>query len=463
MDKDDPFNRPANPQGGGENDFEDDARYDDAITPSVREEEYAAGQEEWDQPIDELAEDDQHMEAQPQPRKDPFAADDEGPLEDDYSEHTHEAHEHEGAHDIEHEDGELEHDPETEGPEMQAPPRAAAAKSPSNIMKYVPYAGGAIAVLVAGFFGYQMLMGGSSNAPTQPSLENQNTWDLQPTQPAPTQQASNEFQQPAPTQVQPDLNANNTQPAPTSSGSNVITPVQQPQQAPLPVATAPNPLESRVAELTAQLEQMKHTQDDLTQKLQAAQQAAQQAQQAAQQPPSMDENSKAATAALNARIAELEQKLATASTGAQTTTTTTTQSVDAPVSKAAARKAARDAARAARQAAADAAPAETTTRKSKHAASTDFMAAKKSKAAKKRKAAAEPNDDTGFEPVARSSFQGWILRSAQPGSAWLSQGPYSSDLRRVVPGDKVQGLGTVTSIHQIAGRWVVEGTQGAVR
>lgn len=214
MDKDDPFNRPANPQGGGENDFEDDARYDDAISPSVREEEYAAGQEEWDQPIDELADDDQHMEAQPQPRKDPFAADDEGPLEDDFSEHTHEAHD--GEHDAGHHDGELEHDqdPETDGPEVQAPPRAAAAaKSPSNLMKYIPYAGGAIAVLVAGFFGVQMLTGGSSETPTQPSLENQNTWDLQPTA------------QHTPTQPQPDLSANNTQPAPAASGSNVITPV----------------------------------------------------------------------------------------------------------------------------------------------------------------------------------------------------------------------------------------------
>ncbi|MDX1922104.1 MAG: hypothetical protein SFW65_03115 [Alphaproteobacteria bacterium] len=444
MDKDDPFRHGANPGSnqGNENDFDDDARYDDAVTPSVREEEYAAGQEEWDQPIDELAEDDQQLEAEPAPKRDPFA--DEGPLEDEYVEHEHHAGDHDDG-DQHHEEGheqehDLEHDPDVDGPQQAAPSKAsplAGMKAPEGLMKQLPLIGGGIAALVIAFFGYQQFFGGEQAA-TTPSLENQNTWDLQPGHSS-TQHASNEFQQPAPQPTPaPQPDATNTQPSqPTTMITPVATPVVDPapqQQAPLPVAAAPNPLEGRIAELTAQLEQMKQTQDQLNQKLAAA----------TATPPSMDENSKAATQALNDRIAQLEQKLA-----AQPAPAPVSQTVDAPT---------KSSTKATRMVDQDQ-PA-STPRKSKRG-STDFMAVKKSKAAKKRRA--EPADD-GFEPVAsRSSFQGWILRSAQPGSAWLSQGPYSSDLRRVVPGDKVQGLGTVTSIHQIAGRWVVEGTQGAVR
>lgn len=445
MDKDDPFRHGANPGNnqGNENDFDDDARYDDAVTPSVREEEYAAGQEEWDQPIDELAEDDQQLEAEPQPKRDPFA--EEGPLEDDYAEHGQHAdgddngeQNHEEDHDQEHD---LEHDPEVDGPQQAAPGSASplsGMQAPAGLMKQLPLIGGGIAALVIAFFGYQQFFASDASTPTTPSLENQNTWDLQPGHSS-TPHASNEFQQPAPTPAQPDPAATNPAPS-TAMITPVVAPVAEPapqQQAPLPVAAAPNPLEGRIAELTAQLEQMKQTQDQLNQKLAAATAA----------PPSMDENSKAATQALNDRIAQLEQKLAAQPTPAPAPVS---QAVDAPT-KPSHTKATRTV---------DQDQPAPTTRKSKRG-STDFMAVKKSKAAKKRRV--EPADD-GFEPVAsRPSFQGWILRSAQPGSAWLSQGPYSSDLRRVVPGDKVQGLGTVTSIHQIAGRWVVEGTQGAVR
>ncbi|MBY0427922.1 MAG: hypothetical protein K2Q32_01745, partial [Alphaproteobacteria bacterium] len=232
-------------------------------------------------------------------------------------------------------------------------------------------------------------------------------------------------------------------------------------QAALPQATAPatqqavpNPLEARITELTQQLDTMKQTQDQLNQKLQAA----------TATPPSMDESSKAAQRALEDRIAQLEQKLTAAqSSSTSASSSAPAQSVDAPTSKAARRAAKRAAAQ---LQTADAAPAEerSTSRHSKKG-STDFMAAKKSKRAKRHRSV-EPNSTAGTEgyaPMNSAPFQGWILRSAQPGSAWLSQGAYSSDLRRVVPGDKVQGLGTVTAIRQVAGRWVVEGTQGAVR
>lgn len=62
----------------------------------------------------------------------------------------------------------------------------------------------------------------------------------------------------------------------------------------------------------------------------------------------------------------------------------------------------------------------------------------------------------------RPAKAGWVLRSAQPGYAWLSQGD-STELRRVIPGDKVAGLGTIVSVQQQAGHWVVEGTKGKVQ
>jgi hypothetical protein len=71
--------------------------------------------------------------------------------------------------------------------------------------------------------------------------------------------------------------------------------------------------------------------------------------------------------------------------------------------------------------------------------------------------------DAGMPVMAvNAAGGGWILRSAQPGSAWLSQG-MSSDLTRVIPGDKVPGLGTIVSVRMVGGRWLVEGTQGSVR
>lgn len=463
MDKDDGFKRPSG-QHDGQDDFNDDARYDDAVSPAVREEEYAAGQEEWDQPVDEFAEDEQQLEGtHAQPQKDPFA--EEGPLEDEYTEHA-------------------EHDPEMDDGQQAKPSGKptpmAGAKTPSPLMKNLPFIGGGIVALVLAFFGYQQFMGGSTAAPSAPSIENQNTWDNQAANPAPkntqmanTQaanpQAANpqEFQQPATPPAQPETASNTSvQPAMDNSPANTHTnapaeqPAQQTMTAPLPTAqataqatpAAPNPLEARITELTQQLEQMKQTQDQLNQKLQAA----------ASAPPSMDEGSKAASKALEDRIAQLEQKLtnAPATSNMSGASPVSTSSVDMPEPKAA-RKSAR-AKKEPRMVDQDQ-PDKPATKHSKHA-STDFMAVKKTRSKKRRN---RDTDSTaggqGMIPAGSSSFQGWILRSAQPGSAWLSQGPYSSDLRRVVPGDKVQGLGTILSVHQIAGRWVVEGTQGAVR
>ncbi len=445
MDKNDPFNRPGGNEGanqGEEHDFIDDARYDDPNAPQVREEEYAAGQEEWDQPIDEFAEEEQPAGAEPQPKHDPFA--EEGPVEDEFTEHAETEQDVEGSE-------EAEPSPRTSESMM------ANMKPPANLMKYAPYIGGGLAAVVVAFFGLQFLGGESPPISGQPSLENQNTWDsasANPSQQNNTQQAANEFQ---PLQQQPEQPVQPA-PQPSSTSTNMITPTtEQPQntQAPLPQAEttqapaqqqAPSALEARITELTQQLDTMKQTQDQLNQKLQAA----------TATPPSMDESSKAAQQALVDRIAQLEQKLSSSQSSSSSASDIPAPSVDAPVGKAS-RKAKRPAPTT------DDASSDTTHSSKK--ASVDFMAAKKSKRSKKR-SSVEANSTSGTEgysPTNSQSFQGWILRSAQPGSAWLSQGPYSSDLRRVVPGDKVQGLGTVTAIRQVAGRWVVEGTQGAVR
>lgn len=440
MDKNDPFNRPSGDAGANhdeEHELIDDARYDDPNAPEVREAEYAAGQEEWDQPIDEFAEEEQQaVEEQPQQKHDPFA--EEGPVEDEFSEHA-----------------EADHDLEDNG-EEPAPARHASSastagmKPPSDLMKYLPYVGGGLAAVVIAFFGFQQFSGSSTPESARPSLEDHNTWDAASANPVKqdnVQQAANEFQQPATPQVEQQA-----QQQPSATSTNMITPTTTEvpnSQAALPQATqqqATNPLEARITELTQQLETMKQTQDQLNQKLQVA----------TATPPSMDESSRAAQQALVDRIAQLEQKLST--TQSSSSSEASTQSVDAPTGKAS-RKSKR-----ASQPAVDEPASEPTSRNSRKA-SVDFMATKKSKRPKRRQTvdANSTSGTEGYAPVNSQPFQGWILRSAQPGSAWLSQGAYSSDLRRVVPGDKVQGLGTVTAIRQIAGRWIVEGTQGAVR
>lgn len=72
------------------------------------------------------------------------------------------------------------------------------------------------------------------------------------------------------------------------------------------------------------------------------------------------------------------------------------------------------------------------------------------KAAPKKAAAA---------PVVRKS---WVLRSAKPGTAWISE-EGSSEMRTISVGDNVAGIGKVTAIAKDdAGRWVVNGTRGKI-
>lgn len=56
----------------------------------------------------------------------------------------------------------------------------------------------------------------------------------------------------------------------------------------------------------------------------------------------------------------------------------------------------------------------------------------------------------------------WMLRSAQPGRALISQGD-SQEIRSVAVGDEVPGLGRVMAISQdSAGKWSVRGTLGTI-
>ena len=74
-------------------------------------------------------------------------------------------------------------------------------------------------------------------------------------------------------------------------------------------------------------------------------------------------------------------------------------------------------------------------------------------------ATAAPVKTTAKKPVVRKT---WVLRSAKPGMAWISE-KNSSELKTVSVGDNVAGIGKVTAIAKDdAGRWVVNGTSGKI-
>lgn len=61
-------------------------------------------------------------------------------------------------------------------------------------------------------------------------------------------------------------------------------------------------------------------------------------------------------------------------------------------------------------------------------------------------------------PVRKS----WVLRSAKPGMAWISE-KGSGEIKTIAVGDNVSGIGKVTDITTDAsGRWVVSGTRGKI-
>ncbi len=67
------------------------------------------------------------------------------------------------------------------------------------------------------------------------------------------------------------------------------------------------------------------------------------------------------------------------------------------------------------------------------------------------------------KPVAPAPVKAnWILRAAQNGEAWISPS-LEGDITHVIIGQNVRGLGKVTAIRSVNGKWEVVGTQGTIR
>lgn len=307
----------------------------------------------------------------------------------------------------------------------------------SGLMKYVPYGVAALLIAILGFFGVQQLSGSDAAVEQAASHRQQHSADSSPPENNTTTNTVHDIASdaatlmPAPDQTSPnqanDGQANHHAP----SGQAVLEPVAPQQPLPAPVGqqpAAPAAMDSRIAEMSRQLEELKQNNAQLQQQLQAV--------------PDVK--------ALESKVAELESKLAEKSEASDRPAT------EASVLPQLKKDEGRD----------EGKPSKKTAANKK--ASTDFMAVKSQHNHKKKKAKTarkQDQEDRSAMPAPmprEDTSAGWVLRSAQPGVAWLSRG-MSSDLRRIVPGDKVPGLGTIVSIRQEAGRWLIEGTLSSTR
>jgi polyhydroxyalkanoate synthesis regulator phasin len=84
------------------------------------------------------------------------------------------------------------------------------------------------------------------------------------------------------------------------------------------------------------------------------------------------------------------------------------------------------------------------------------------------KKAAEPSKEVSkpkeaAKPAAPARKIDWVLRSAKPGTALVSERG-SNEMRTVAVGDTLSGIGKVTAITTDSqGRWVVSGTRGSIK
>ncbi len=86
--------------------------------------------------------------------------------------------------------------------------------------------------------------------------------------------------------------------------------------------------------------------------------------------------------------------------------------------------------------------------------------AKQETAPKAESAPVAPKKATA--PAATTNRKAWVLRSAKPGVAWVSE-KGSNEMRTISVGDTLSGIGKVTAITTDAqGRWVVNGTRGTI-
>jgi hypothetical protein len=469
MDRDDPnqYRDDGNPE---------DTAYGEGMPPENAEDTYEAASE-WEQPVDdfadETAEDAEIVEtdglgpAGTEEEIDMYAEPEE-PVEEEYVQK------------LADEDDEFA-SMEDEPPAPETGRNAGKIKpekipgQPSLLTRVLPYLGGGLAAVVLAFFGFQQFSGMMSapapqempvaeNTPapapapapenlastlpapgnTQPANPPQPVWDAQP---AGNNTATNNTTVlgnvpppaaeplPLPPPPAPAPVAEVVPSAPLPSSSAIPVPLPPPAPAAVPSAvpnTAIADMESKIADLTRQLSDLKSSQEQMSQKIQAA-----------PQQPSVEESVRNASQALEERIKQLEQKVASAPAS-----TASSSSAPAPSASTSAPAASEDAAKT------DKPKRASRTRKGN--GSTDFMASNlqrevNGKKASRTRKSALPSDDLSDMPSL--SGRSWVLRSAVPGTAWLSQGVDSTDLKRVVPGDKVPGLGTIVSVR----RWLAAG------
>lgn len=84
---------------------------------------------------------------------------------------------------------------------------------------------------------------------------------------------------------------------------------------------------------------------------------------------------------------------------------------------------------------------------------------KKSSAKTKKQRVAEKDSDSD---VAETPSKNWILRSAAPNRAWISQSTSSQDLREIHVGDNIPGVGRITGIELRGDAWIVHGTKKSI-
>lgn len=195
-------------------------------------------------------------------------------------------------------------------------------------------------------------------------------------------------------------------------------------------------LNDQIDSLKKSLDQAAQQNADLTKRLETLQQ---------------DQTAANEKAALEGRIKELEQQIATQAAA-----------VPAPVAAKPAAKAAAPAAHrseldmladssmaeppvAEKEAQVEKAPAVSTKKKR------TSVSRKKSRSASRR--------ESGRSSVAAS---GWVLRAATPDTAWVSMGADAAELRRVTVGETLSGIGKVKEIRQDGEVWTLIGTKGSV-
>jgi hypothetical protein len=412
MDKDDQ-------NKGGQELFEDESAFEEAPEgAALPQEEDDAG--EWhDQPVDDLAESGEaYVEEIVTPGE-------EGPVEDEFSTAAEE-----------HPDPAL----ALEGEEAFQQSDAAPSKQGGGMMKYLPYIGVGAVLLVLGFFGYQQMsnmMNAEQAVMTPPPMQTASN-EPPPVETAPPPPPPPAATTPPPASASPPVGSTTTTgeyilnsgtappPASVPAPPSVPPPLPAGQLAPPISNAAVENIEQQLGALKTQLDDIKRNQERIDAQLANLQNAP--------PPPSLpDQTAQTGIRALEEKFAQLEQRVASSPPPSSPLPS-------APKSSASG---------------SDSLPS---------AGQVDAPAPKpKKKKTARKKASPLPKDGNQWQtPGSYRQAMPWILRSAQPGMAWISQG-MNSELQRVVPGDKVSGLGTVVSVRMVAGRWLVEGTQGSVR